>query len=92
MGQIIKTLISSWLAQRAYPLPWHYRPVVLVLSVTLVGGLVATWLQIEYGSLQAKTALVLSTLSVLGVGWLVVLNKSERQRVLALYPVNRLLR
>ncbi len=76
LGQIIKALISSWLAQIAYPLPWHYRPVVLVLSITLVGGLLATWLQIEHGSIQAKTAIVLTMLLVLGVGWRVVLNKS----------------
>lgn len=30
LGQVMKALISSWLAQRAYRLPWHYTPVIIV--------------------------------------------------------------
>lgn len=81
LGQIIKALISSWLAQRAYPLIWHYRPVVLVFAVALMGGLVATWLQVEHGTVSARIVIALTMLSVLGVGWLSALSKSERQRI-----------
>ncbi len=89
LGHMAKAFVASWLAQRAHPLPWHYGPVVLVLFVTLMGGLVATWLQVEHGSFPANTAIIMSMLSVLGVGWLAVLNKNDRQRVLALFPMKQ---
>lgn len=85
LGHLIKAIAASWLAQRAYPLPWQYGPVLLVLAVTLVGGFAATWFQVEYGSYPANTAIVLTMFSVLGVGWFAVMNKNDRQRILTLF-------
>jgi O-antigen/teichoic acid export membrane protein len=81
LGQIAKALIASWLAQQAHPLPWDYAPVVLVLLVTLIGGLVAVWLRISQSIILSNIALGLSSLSVLGIGWMIVLKRDDRARL-----------
>lgn len=81
LGHIVTALISSWMAQRAYRIPWHYSPVILLMSVTLVIGLVATSLGQFYGRGVSNLALVAGLLSIMLLGWGLVLNKSVRQRV-----------
>jgi O-antigen/teichoic acid export membrane protein len=84
-GHISKAFVASYLAQIAYPLEWHYRSAFLVITVTLIGGLGSTWIQLIYGAAFANLAIALTMLLVLGVGWFVVLNKPERQRVRLLF-------
>ena len=81
LGHTVKALISSWLAQRAYWLPWCYAPVTLVMSVTMVCGLMATWLGQVVGTGAQNLALIASVLTVLLIGWIGLLTKSERQRI-----------
>lgn len=83
LGHTVKALISSWLAQRAYHLPWHYTPVILLMSATLVFGLTATWLGQQFGTHASNLALIASLLAVLMMGWGLLLNKSERVRMVA---------
>jgi len=81
LGHIVRALISSWLAQCAYHLPWHYTPVILLISATLVFGLTATWLGQQFGTSVGNLALIGSLLAVLLMGWGLLLNQSERLRV-----------
>jgi O-antigen/teichoic acid export membrane protein len=83
IGQIAKALLISWLAQRAYPLPWHYAPVVAVLSLTLIIGLVSFEIGQRWGAAANTWALIAGMIAVLGVGWEILLNASERQRAMA---------
>lgn len=83
LGHIVKAIISSWLAQRAYPLQWHYEPVALVLSMTLILGLVSTWVGYHWGAIAHAMALGISLIVVIVAGWGMLLNPSERQRVAA---------
>ena len=87
-GHVARAMMASWLAQRAYPLPWHYVPVFVVLVVTMVAGFFATWMQTEYSLLGLGVAIFISMSLVLLVGWLVVLNQVERKRVLALFTMH----
>jgi O-antigen/teichoic acid export membrane protein len=81
LGQVMKALISSWLAQRAHRLPWHYTPVIVIISTTLVIGLTATWLDHLFGSWAKNIALVAGLLALVLMGWGLLLNKSERRRI-----------
>lgn len=81
LGQVMKALISSSLAQRAYRLPWHYTPVILLMTATLFIGLTATWLDQLHGAGANNLALVAGLLSVVLMGWGLLLNKAERNRV-----------
>jgi O-antigen/teichoic acid export membrane protein len=84
VGHLVKSLVSSWLAQRAYPLPWPYIPVILLMATTLALGLGAIWLGERFGPLFRNLALVASLLIVLLVGWCLLLNRGERARVFVL--------
>lgn len=84
LGYLIKAVISSWLGQRAYRLPWHYAPVILLMSATLVLGLVATWVGQQFGSAANSLVLGVNLFVVLLMGWGLLLDKSEQGRVIAL--------
>ena len=83
IGQIAKALLISWLAQRAYPLPWHYAPVAAVFSLTLIIGLVSFEIGQRWGAWANTGTLIAGMIAVLGVGWGILFNASERQRVMS---------
>jgi O-antigen/teichoic acid export membrane protein len=82
MGHIIKAIISSWLAQRAYRLSWNYMPVIIIMITTLVIGLAATWIGHEFGDNAKVMALLVGLLSIVAMGWGLLLNNSDRRRVI----------
>lgn len=80
-GHVVKALLSSWLGQRAYPLPWRYRSAALVMTLTLLLGLTATWGGQEYGVMYRNLVLGATIPILLAIGWWVVLSASEREHV-----------
>jgi len=84
LGYIVRATVASWLAQLAYPLPWHYAQVGVVIGMTLVLGLTATWVGNLWGAIAHAVVLVASTIAVIIVGWRVLLNAGERYRVIAI--------
>jgi len=83
LGQTAKTLIASWLAQRAYPLPWKYRPVILLVAATLLFGLAATWLGRQFGPLVYQLGLATGLITIILLGWTALLDKTERVQIIA---------
>ncbi|MBL8890174.1 MAG: oligosaccharide flippase family protein [Planctomycetaceae bacterium] len=69
IGQIVKAVVASTLAQIAYPLPWSYRPVVAAILLTLLTGFVATWLRISIGESVAMGVHALGLIAILLVNW-----------------------
>jgi O-antigen/teichoic acid export membrane protein len=82
-GYIVRALVASWLAQRAFPLPWDYAPVGVVISMTLILGLAATWVGYHWGAFAQNVGFGASAIAVIVVGWSVLLNASERQRLVS---------
>ena len=83
IGHIAKALLNSWLAQRAYPLPWNYAQVIAVFGLTLIVGFGSYGIGQRWG-VQAKTgALIAGMIAVLGLGWEFLLTAHERQIVRA---------
>lgn len=80
-GQTIKALTSFWLAQFAYRLPWHCKPVIFLMSMTLLLGLASSWLGLKVGLIANNLALIVSIFLVLLLGWW-LLNTSERRVLL----------
>ena len=69
LGQTIKGIVASALAQRAYPLPWSYGPVLFLLGLTLVTGFTAAWLQEVWGDVPALATYALGIAAVLLTSW-----------------------
>jgi len=88
IGHTAKAIISSWLAQRAYPLPWQYLQVSMALGSTLVIGLLAIWIDHQLGTQAYTLVLGAGLFAVLGMSWGVLLDASERQQ-LTMYVRNR---
>lgn len=82
IGHASKALISSWLAQRAHPLPWRYTPVVAVFGLTLLLGLAAIEAGQEWGYRAHSFSLVLALFVVLAAGWRILFDRSDRTRIM----------
>ncbi len=78
LGHLTKAVMSSWLAQRAYPLPWSYAPVILLMMATISVGLVATWLGQIYGVRIQAYALAMSIPVIGSTGWRLLFTAKSR--------------
>lgn len=83
-GHVAKAVVASRLAQRAYPLPWQYAPVVLLMTFSVVCGLASIWMGEHHGALVGNLLLGGSIFLVVGVGWLVLFSPVDRIRIKAL--------
>jgi O-antigen/teichoic acid export membrane protein len=81
IGHIAKALLISWLAQRAYPLPWQYPQVVVVFGLTLIVGLISIEIGHRWGVWANAVALCAGMIIVMGMGCGILLNRSERKRL-----------
>jgi O-antigen/teichoic acid export membrane protein len=83
IGHIVKALLNSWLAQRAYPLPWNYAQVIAVFGLTLIVGFGSYGIGQRWGAQANTGALIAGMIAVLGLGWGVLLTTPERHRAIA---------
>jgi O-antigen/teichoic acid export membrane protein len=79
IGHIAKAFLNSWLAQRAYPLPWHYCQVLAVFGLTMVVGSVSIGIGHFWMAGPNIGVLIAGIIALLGLGWGRLLNASERQ-------------
>jgi len=78
LGHLAQAIVASWLAQRAYPLPWSYTPVVVLMTATIAVGLVAAWLGQHFGD-RVQAVTIAACIPVLAVaGWKLLFTARER--------------
>jgi O-antigen/teichoic acid export membrane protein len=82
LGHVVKAFIASWLSQKAYRLPWQYRPVLVIVFLTLSAGLSFTWVSSSLSLLAGNFLLLTCIVLLLFVGWFGLLNQSERQQII----------
>lgn len=80
-GQVAKALIASWLAQKAYSLPWEYKGIAQlgVLLMVLSAAFFLVW-EI-YGPLQASAVSLAGLAMTLLFGWKLMLSLPERESI-----------
>ncbi len=78
IGHLAKAIVASWLAQRAYPLPWSYTPVVLLMTATIAVGLGAAWLGQRFGDRVQAVTIAASIPMVVAAGWRLLFTARER--------------
>ena len=78
LGHLIKAIVASWLAQRAYPLPWSYTPVVVLMTATIAVGLGAAWLGQLFGDRVQAVTIGGSIPLVALMGWRMLFTAVER--------------
>jgi O-antigen/teichoic acid export membrane protein len=81
LGHCARAVVASWLAQRAYPLPWSYGPVIVLMSATALLGLLAAWGGQCFGDHVHAVILVSSILGISLAGWRTLFSQSERAAI-----------
>lgn len=81
VGHILKAVIASSLAQKAYSLPWEYNGVLVVVMLTIIMGILGGFLFNNTSSTPMYYFLFSITL-ILSLGWVLLLSKSERAVVI----------
>jgi O-antigen/teichoic acid export membrane protein len=66
LGHLSKAIMASWLAQRAYPLPWSYTPVVVLMTATTALGLLATLVGQRFGGV-AHAVILATSIPMMGI-------------------------
>ena len=69
-ASILKSFLSSWLAQRAYPMRWSYFTSFFLIATTLICGGIATWLRIYNFYYAANMLLIICIFSMTSVFWI----------------------
>ena len=64
-GRLMKGLIASFLAQRAYPFPWEYRYILILIVLTIFTGFMSIWTQFAFGERVSAGVLLLGILFIL---------------------------
>ncbi|QNI75229.1 lipopolysaccharide biosynthesis protein [Synechococcus sp. MVIR-18-1] len=81
-GHIAKALSASWLAQRAYPLPWSYKPILLLFLVTTFIGFVAGWLGQVVSPIIESTFIIFGLVITSVLGFSLLFSREERRNLL----------
>jgi len=82
-GYIVKAGVSSFLAQRAYPLPWTYGRIVLLLGLTLIAGLAIVTYMPDIKDIYGWLSPLWIALGYLLVAFLLLFDRKEKRTVMA---------
>jgi O-antigen/teichoic acid export membrane protein len=89
-GYTVKSIVTSYFAQRVYPLPWPFFSVVaLIFGVALLGG-VGSIFQGSTTLVESIGLLIVAILLLFPLCWFFVLNEGERK--IAWTMINKLAR
>jgi O-antigen/teichoic acid export membrane protein len=81
IGHALKAGTASWLAQRAYPLPWAFGPLIIVLTATMVTGLLGTWTSMRMSVGLGSAVFAVGATGVLLLGWVGLFDGGDRARI-----------
>jgi O-antigen/teichoic acid export membrane protein len=76
-GHICKAWVSSWLAQHVHPLPWHYRPVILLMGASLIVGLMGSLAARNLSIYHANLIYAAGLMGLLLPGWWILFSTAE---------------
>jgi O-antigen/teichoic acid export membrane protein len=84
-GHFAKSITASFLAQRAYPLPWSFLPVILTLTATLIIGFIGVWLNNNTSTELSALFYLAGAFVVFILGWYLLFTKKERNGMIFLF-------
>lgn len=81
LGQATKAVVATWLAQRAYALPWGFRPVLGMFAFALTAGGAGMVAGELFGVLAYSGAMAAALGGTVVIGWFLVLDSDDRIRI-----------
>jgi O-antigen/teichoic acid export membrane protein len=80
-GHICKAIVASWLAQRAFPLAWSYRPVVALYCFSLIVGLSGSVIAAQYPGHWPSLIYIAGLVLLLLMGTWVLFSAADRAKM-----------
>jgi O-antigen/teichoic acid export membrane protein len=77
-GHVTKSVISSWLAQSAYPLAWSYGVVLKYICIVFSSGLVVLLIYRQYGAVLGSALYMILAIGLFLVGVKILFSQDER--------------
>jgi O-antigen/teichoic acid export membrane protein len=81
LGRLAEFLVSTIIAQKAYPIGWHFVPPVAIMAITMLIGGCGSLITARFTSIKASFFFIAGLLIVLTAGWFIILSKAERYQV-----------
>lgn len=81
LGQIVKSVVASFMAQRAYPLPWAYRPIIIIYIFCIVIGMLCTWVSVAHNIMLTSILYGIGIIAISMLAWVLFFNPQERTRI-----------
>jgi len=81
LGKAVKAAFQSYLAQKAYPIDWPYKPVIFLILLSCLLGC-SNCLILRGNSLATSFAFILSSLGVAIAFWLTGFSLIEREKLM----------
>jgi O-antigen/teichoic acid export membrane protein len=80
-GHACKSLLTSWISYRVYPLEWDFKTPLLIITATFFGGLLGAFTTATCGNLIGTLTFTCIALLLLILSWFKALTAYERSRV-----------
>ena len=82
IGQLIRSIIESYYAQKVYPLKWDYNPVIKMISLTIIFGIISEIIRIFHGDFYSSISYFAGILFLLYFGYNFLFSKNEFQKII----------
>jgi hypothetical protein len=76
-GHAVRAVICAVLAQRVYPIPWAYRPILTMIFMA-IGLSVGVHFSASYGPIAMAIMQAIAAIIIVFIGPFVLLNQEER--------------
>lgn len=79
-GHVAKSAISSWLAQKAYPLAWNYGVVLTYIGIGFSSGFVVLLIYNQYSAVLASVLYLALAIGLFFVGVYMLFDQDDRSK------------
>ena len=83
IGYAAKSIVTTWIAQRAYALPWEFHPIIAFMVGTIAIGLIGTWSGLVFSTMAASLLYTIGSLILLVMGWLLLFGSHDRHLIVS---------
>jgi O-antigen/teichoic acid export membrane protein len=84
IGHIAKALMATYLAQRAYPLSWSFKPLFILIAYTIAIGISGQIILPRFIATSGASVLATGIVFLLPISWFCLFRKDERQKIIGI--------
>tara|TARA_B100000795_G_C22803983_1_gene443689 strand:- start:3459 stop:4949 length:1491 start_codon:yes stop_codon:yes gene_type:complete len=81
IGQLTRSIIESYYAQKTYPLKWDYNPVIKMISLTIIFGIISEIIRIFHGDFYSLSSYFIGLLLLIYFGFNFLFSENELKKI-----------